>query len=203
MVMGSTSAPDSRMAVSTRSRASGSTKRTTQPPPPAPQTLPASAPLRRGAVDNAVDGLRRDRGQISLAEGPLFLHQAASFGPVGFFECQAHLLSDVGNALQAVLHGELAADVRLVDFPVVYAVLARFPGIADHHTALEFVQVHAQFNAMLTAGWEFDGSGAAEGRRVVILGSGGHIDDDGFGVAADVDPIDLALARSGEAVKCS
>src|SRR2546430_9037738 len=36
-----------------------------------------------------------------------------------------------------------------------------------------------------------------------ILGSGGHIDDDGFGATADVNPIDLALARSGEAVKCS
>src|SRR5258705_3729454 len=42
--------------------------------------------IATGVVDDPVDGLRRDRGQVSLAEGPLFAHQAAGFGPVGFFE---------------------------------------------------------------------------------------------------------------------
>src|SRR3989449_8925545 len=54
---------------------------------------------------------------------------------------------------------------------------------------------------MLAAGWEFDGGGAPERRGVVILRSGGNIDDDGFRVAADVDPVDLALPCSGEAVE--
>src|SRR5207237_10087576 len=85
--------------------------------------------------------------------------------------------------------------------PVVAAGLAALEALSDHPAVLELSQFHAQFDAMLTAGREFDGSGAAEGRRVMILRSGGNIDDDGFGVAADVDPIDLALTRSGETVE--
>ena len=91
--------------------------------------------------------------------------------------------------------------MRFVDFPIVDAMLARLAGITDDHATLEFVQIHTQFNAMLTAGRELDRSSAAEGGRIVILGSGRNIDDDGFGVAADVDPVDLAHACSGEAVQ--
>src|SRR5258707_8026184 len=54
---------------------------------------------------------------------------------------------------------------------------------------------------MFAAGREFDGGGATKGRRVVILRSRGNIDDDGFRVAADVDPVHLALPCSGEAVE--
>src|SRR6266850_4240804 len=54
---------------------------------------------------------------------------------------------------------------------------------------------------MFSSGRKFDGGGATERRRIVILRSGGNVDDDGFGVAADVNPIDLALACSGEAVE--
>src|SRR5713226_4391643 len=91
--------------------------------------------------------------------------------------------------------------MRLKNFPVVDAVLARLAGVSNHHTALEFVEIDAQFDAMLTARREFDGRGATEGGRVMILRSGRNIDDDGFRVAADVDPVDFALPRSGEAVK--
>src|SRR2546428_2297056 len=55
---------------------------------------------------------------------------------------------------------------------------------------------------MLSARRQFDGSGASKGRRVMILYTRRHADDDGFGVAADVDPIHLALPRPGEAVEC-
>src|SRR5580658_5059546 len=44
---GSTVAPSFSMIAATRSRASGSTRNRTQPPPPAPQTFAANAPLRR------------------------------------------------------------------------------------------------------------------------------------------------------------
>src|SRR5712692_2295091 len=154
-----------------------------------------------GVVDDPVNGLRGNGGQVSLAEGPFLAHQAAGFGPVRFFESKAHLLSNFGNTLEAVLHGALAADMRLEDFPVVDTMLARLAGVTDHDTALEFVEIDAQFDAMLTTGREFYGRGATECRRVVILSSGGNTDDDGFRVAADVDPVDLALPCSGEAVE--
>jgi len=36
-------------------------------------------------------------------------------------------LGNVGDALDAVLHGAFAVDVRLEDFPIVDAVLAGLP----------------------------------------------------------------------------
>src|SRR5580692_3026365 len=45
--IGSNLAPSATMAASTRARASGSISNVTHPPPPAPQTFPASAPRRR------------------------------------------------------------------------------------------------------------------------------------------------------------
>src|SRR5260370_19155134 len=41
--------------------------------------------IAAGVVNNAVDGLRRDRRRVSLSEGPLFAHQAAGLGAVGVF----------------------------------------------------------------------------------------------------------------------
>src|SRR5258707_5961191 len=144
-------------------------------------------------VDNPVNGLRGDGGQVPFAEGPLFAHQAPSLGPVGFFESQAHFLSYFGNALEAVLHSALAADVRLEDFPVVDAVLARLAGVSDHHAALEFVEIHAQFDAMLTAGREFNGGGATKGRRGMILCFRGKNYEDGLLVGAYGGPSQLSL----------
>src|SRR5229473_1451429 len=157
--------------------------------------------IAAGVVDHAIDGLRRDGGQVSLAEGPLFAHQAAGFWPVWLFQRHTHFLCNFRDAFQAFLHGALAADLRFKDFPVVDAMLARFAGVADHHAALKLVEIDAQFDAMLAAGRKFDGGGAAKGRWVMILRARGNIDDDGFGVAADVDPIHFALPRPGEAVK--
>src|SRR5206468_1201056 len=154
-----------------------------------------------GIVDDAVDGFRRDGRQVSLAEGPFLAHEAASLLPIRFFHGYAHFLGHFRNALEAVLHRALAPDMRLEDFPVVDAMLARLAGVSDHHAALKLVEIDAQFNAMFAAGWEFDGSGAAKRWRIVVLRSSGNIDDDGFGVAADVNPVDLALPCSGKAVE--
>src|SRR5207244_7581350 len=74
-------------------------------------------------------------------------------------------------------------------------------GVGDDYAALEFVKIDAQFNAVFAARGKFDGRGTTEGGRVMILGASGNIDDDGFCVAADVDPVDLALPRPGEAVE--
>src|SRR5713226_8747382 len=54
---------------------------------------------------------------------------------------------------------------------------------------------------MFAAGRQLDSRCAAKGRGIMVLSASGNIDDNGFGVAADVDPIDLALPCSGEAVQ--
>ena len=61
------------MDCSTRSRACGSTKRTTQPPPPAPQTFPASAPLLAAAESSAAPAVppEVDPPVLTAAEEPL------------------------------------------------------------------------------------------------------------------------------------
>src|SRR5207245_2603316 len=54
---------------------------------------------------------------------------------------------------------------------------------------------------MFAAGRQLDRRSAAKGRGVMVLGAGGNVDDNGLGVATDVDPIDLALPCSGKAVQ--
>src|SRR5471030_2357702 len=87
------------------------------------------------------------------------------------------------------------------NFPIVDAVLARLAGVADHDAALEFIEIHAQLYAALAARREFYGRGATERGRIMVLRAGGDVDDDGFGVAADVDPVFLTLTSAGKAIK--
>src|ERR671923_2137433 len=54
---------------------------------------------------------------------------------------------------------------------------------------------------MFAARRQFDGCGAAKGRWIVVLGAGWNVDDNGFGVAANVNPILFALACSRVAVQ--
>ena len=56
-----------------------------------------------GAFDDAVDCLGGDRRKIAFAEAPLFAHQTAGIGPVGFFEGAAQLLRNFRNARQIVV----------------------------------------------------------------------------------------------------
>ncbi len=85
-----------------------------------------------------------------------------------------------------MLDGPFAADLSFEDFPVVDAVPARLAGVTDQDAALEFIEIDAQFDAMLAAGGKFNRGGAAKGRRVVVLGASGNVDDDSLGVAADM-----------------
>ena len=99
------------------------------------------------------------------------------------------------------MHRLLAANLRFKDFPVVDSVLAGLARVTDEDTAFEFVEINAQLNTMLATGRQFDGRGTAKSRGIVVLRACGNIDDDGFGVAADVDPVHFALPCSGETVQ--
>ena len=80
-------------------------------------------------------------------------------------------------------------------------MLAGLARVANQHAAFQLVEVDAQFDAMFAAGRQFNGRGTTKSRRIVVLRARGNVDDDGFGIAADVNPIDLALPCSGEAVQ--
>src|SRR5438876_3350486 len=110
-------------------------------------------------------------------------------------------MGNLGNPFEALLHGPFAADLGFEDFPVVDAVLAGLARIANHDAAFKFIEIDAQLDAMLAAGGQLDGGSAAKSWRVVILRTGWNVDDNGFGVAADVNPVLLALPRPREAVQ--
>ncbi len=62
IAIGSSVAPAATTADSTRARASGSISNVTQPPPPAPQTFPASAPWRRAEeITLSISGVEMER----------------------------------------------------------------------------------------------------------------------------------------------
>ncbi len=106
------------------------------------------------------------------------------------------MLRDFGDAREIVENGFVAVDVRAEDVPIVDGGLARVAGVAEDETTLEFGEIDAELGAALAAGRKLDGRGAAEGRRVVILRAGGDANDDGFGIAANVNPIGLTFSGS-------
>src|SRR6202040_2630265 len=54
---------------------------------------------------------------------------------------------------------------------------------------------------MLSARGQFDGRRATKRRRIMVLRSGGHADNYCFRVAADMNPVFFAFARSSKAIQ--
>src|SRR4029077_306128 len=163
--------------------------------------LPGQSTISPRAIDDAVNLLGRDSRQIPPAKGPLLPHQTPGLVPVRLLHRKPHLLSDFRDSLETVLHAAFAANLGFKHFPVVDAMLARLPCVADQDAAFQFVEIDAQLDAMLASRRELDPRRAAKCRRVVILRTCRNVDDDCLGVTADVNPIDLALPCPGVAVK--
>src|ERR1700690_3654589 len=151
-----------------------------------------------GAFDDAVDCLGGDRRKVAFAEAPLFAHQTAGIGPVGFFEGAAQLLRNFRNARQIVVNLCVPVDVLLENVPVVDGGFPRFAGVTKNETALELREIDAELGPAFATRRQLDGGGATEGRGIVILGAGGNTDHDGFGVTTDVNPVGFALPSRGE-----
>src|SRR5258708_12225753 len=64
-------------------------------------------------VDDPVDGLGRNGGQVSLAEGPFLAHEAASFLPIALFHGHAPFLRHFRNTLQPIFHPPFAPSMCL------------------------------------------------------------------------------------------
>ena len=80
-------------------------------------------------------------------------------------------------------------------------MLPRFSRVAKDEPPLEFIEIAAERFAPFAAGCEHNRGGSAKGGRVMVLRPCRHADHDGFNVAADVDPIFAAQARSGQPVQ--
>src|SRR5579863_4215528 len=95
----------------------------------------------------------------------------------------------------------IAVDMRLEHFPIVDSRLPRLSGVAQHQAIFELANIQSQLDAPLAARRRFNRGRSAKRRRIMILRAGRNFDYDGFRVAADMNPIDFALAGSGEAVQ--
>src|SRR5215471_2152159 len=166
-----------------------------------PANLPREGAFTTRAFDNVVDGLGRNGGQVPFAKIPFLAHQTAGLGPIGQLERNAHRLRHFGNPLEVGPHLLLAVDMGLEYLPIVDARLPWFAGVAENQALFELAYVQTQFHSTLAARRQLDRRRSPECGRIVILGTGGHLDDDAFGIAADVDPVHFALARRREPVE--
>src|SRR5215467_7498192 len=166
-----------------------------------PANLPREGAFSTRAVNNAVDGLGRNGRQVPFAKIPFFAHQAAGFIPIRLFEGQAHGLCHFGDPLKVASHRFLTVDMRLENLPVVYTRLPGLAGVAENQALFELAHVETQFHPALATRRQLNRRRSSERGRVVILGAGGHFDDDTLGIAADVDPVHFALARRREPVE--
>src|SRR2546425_682192 len=163
--------------------------------------LAAERPRTSRGGDDAVYHRRRDGGQVALAKFPFLAHQSPDFAPTPPLERGADAPRHHSNPFEVAPDAPVAVNVRLEHLPVVNARLPRLPGVTEHQAALELVKIDAQRLAALAAGGEFDGVGAAKRGRVVVLRARGHMDYDGFGVPANMDPLLKAKACAGQPIE--
>ena len=135
---GSTVAPSCSMSCDASRAASGSTKNSTQPPPPAPQTFAASAPFAASHLDHPVDQRRRNARSVLLAVGPFLAQQARGLGPVACFDGVAHGRGDGGDGREIFEDlAVLSVDVAFGHFPVVDPGIARLSRIGQHDACFQ------------------------------------------------------------------
>src|ERR1700722_1904909 len=151
---------------------------------------------RRG--NYLVDLGRRNGAQVAPAEVPFVADQAANFIPFASLEGRAHAARDGRNFFQTLPNTAVSVDVPLEYFPVVDAVLPWFSCVAEDQPALEFVDIAAERFAAFAPRCKHNRGGPAERRRVMVLGSRWHLNDDGLDVAADVDPVFALQSRAGQ-----
>ena len=171
-----TRAPWASATRATFAFAPGSTRKTTHPPPPAPQALAPLTGARRGR-DKAVDQRSRDAGNIAPAKGQSSrISRPVSFQSPLFNGC-AHGVCAARDAGEVAVDGTIAIDIALHHLPVVDAGIARLARIDKDETFVQIARVNGQFLADNAGRTEFDGGNAAVHGGVIILCAGGNAND--------------------------
>src|SRR3982750_1765176 len=147
----------------------GSPKQNRQPPPPAPQTLPPSAPALRAAPSTAPTA-----GGALLAVVPFGRGLAADLGPVAPFERAAHRVGDVGDAGEAAADAFVAVDVALGHVPVVDAGVARRVGVGQREPLLQLLRADVNRHTADAVDAQLDRRDSAVVGRAIVLRAGRH-----------------------------
>ena len=96
-----------------------------------------------------------------------------------------HGAGDLADPLEVVEHLLVAIDVRFEYFPIVDARLARRSGIDQHEAPVQLFRRDADRGMVNAIGIKMNGAHAAIQSGIVILASGGNLDELGFNVLRD------------------
>ena len=167
----------SPIAVATRLAAPCSTRKMTQPPPPAPQALAALSAVPGGNADQFVDERRGDSRSVAAAQLPFLAEQARHLVPLGIGQRLVHGAGDFNDAFEVAEHPLVAIDVGLENFPIVDTGLARRAGVGQNKARLDFFRGDRDRLAMNAVRIEMDRARPSIKRGIVILAAGRDLDD--------------------------
>ena len=161
-------------AVRMAGTASGSPMQNRQPPPPAPQTLPPSAPAAPRRRQHGIDRRGRDAGREPLAVLPFVGHVTADRRPSRARSSAARMShGDVADPAEAAWTCAVAVDVALGHFPVVDPGVARGVGVGEHEARLAAPPARpAAATRRNAVDAELHRRNAAVERRTVVLHAG-------------------------------
>ncbi len=112
-----------------------------------------------------------------------------------------HSAGDLGNSLEVPEHALVTVDMRLENFPVVDARLARRSRVGQHEPGLDLLRRHRHRFAMNAVRIQVNGADSAIERRVVILTAGRNANDLCLDVLSDDSHLlerEIAVGEAGE-----
>src|SRR6266700_3709834 len=113
-----------------------------------------------------------------------------------------HGAGDLSDTLKVMEDLLVAVDVRLEDLPVVNARLARHSGIGQNKALVQVLRGHAHNSMMNAVRIKMYGAYASVERRIVVLTSGGDLDQLRFHVLRDHAELLSIQLFSGIACQC-
>ena len=96
-----------------------------------------------------------------------------------------HRAGDFRDALEIAMHVFVAVDMRFKNFPIVYARLPGRTRVRKHEAGLDFLRNDGNSFAVNAVGVKVNGADSAVERGIVILATGGNLDDLRFDVLRD------------------
>ena len=96
-----------------------------------------------------------------------------------------HRAGDFRDALEIAMHVFVAVDMRFKNFPIVYARLPGRTRVGQHEARFDFLRNDGNSFAVNAVGVKVNGADSAVERGIVILATGGNLDDLRFDVLRD------------------
>ena len=158
----------------------------------------AKTSLPTGYANQFVDEGRGNPRSIGPPQLPLRAEQTRDLVPVAAKKRFVHGTRDLGNLLEVAEDMAVAVDVGLEDFPVIDAGLPRGAGVGKHKAGLDFFRLHGNGLAVDAIDVEVNGADPAIESGIVVLATGGHVDELRFNILSDDAHLLETEAAAGE-----